>query len=284
MCLGHSKEADSCLLATKEKEIILKFVDVQKQSGGYDCGLFTPPLSLPDRTLRGPDTHILPVSGQFTATLKRGNQDFQEKVYVVKGLNKPLLGRPAIEGLSLVQCVAALSEKEPSLVEQFPRLFQGLGKLQGAYTIKLQEGAQPYAISTPRRVAIPTTKFGQARGPVHGRAWSDRKGERTYRLPKSNGKVRICVDLTRLNQSVRRERHLMPAVDQTLAQLAGAKVFTKQDANSGFWQIPLSPESAPLTTFMTPFGRFCFHRLPFFKRSQSIASQDGQTNAQRMQG
>lgn len=55
----------------------------------------------------------------------------------------------------------------------------------------------------------------------------------------------------------------MPAVDQTLAQLAGAKLFTKLDANSGFWQIPLSPESALLTIFMTPFGRFCFHRLPF---------------------
>ena len=25
----------------------------------------------------------------------------------------------------------------------------------------------------------------------------------------------------------------------------------------------LSPKSAPLTTFITPFGRFCFHRLPF---------------------
>ena len=30
----------AALLATKEKEIKLKFVDVQKQSGGYDCGLF----------------------------------------------------------------------------------------------------------------------------------------------------------------------------------------------------------------------------------------------------
>ena len=53
---------------------------------------------------------------------------------------------------------------------------------------------------------------------------------------------------------------MMPAVDQRLAQLAGAKVFTKLD---GFWQIPLSPESALLTTFVTPFGHFCFHRLPF---------------------
>ena len=82
-------------------------------------------------------------------------------------------------------------------------------------------------------------------------------------VPKANSKVRICVDLTRLNESVKRERHPLPAVDQTLAQLAGAKVFTKLDANSGFWQIPLSPESALLTTFITPFGRYHFRRLPF---------------------
>ena len=82
-------------------------------------------------------------------------------------------------------------------------------------------------------------------------------------VPKANGKVRICVDLTRLNDNVCRERHPLPAVDQTLAQLAGARVFSKLNANSGFWLIPLSPESIPLTTFITPYGRYCFHRLPF---------------------
>ena len=82
-------------------------------------------------------------------------------------------------------------------------------------------------------------------------------------VPKSNSKVQICVDLTKLNESVKRERHPLPAVDQTLAQLAGAKVFTKLDTNSGFWQIPLSPNSALLTTFITPFSRYHFRRLPF---------------------
>ncbi len=81
--------------------------------------------------------------------------------------------------------------------------------------------------------------------------------------PKDNGKVHICVDLTKLNESVRRERHPLPPVDQILAQLAGAKFFTKLDANSGFWQIPLDPASSHLTTFITPIGRYCFHRLPF---------------------
>ena len=48
-----------------------------------------------------------------------------------------------------------------------------------------------------------------------------------------------------------------------LAQLTGAKIFSKLDANSGFWQIPLSQPSRLLTTFITPFGRYCFNKLPF---------------------
>ena len=58
-------------------------------------------------------------------------------------------------------------------------------------------------------------------------------------VPKSNGKVRICVDLTKLNESVRRENFPLPSTDQLLAQLSGAKVFSKLDCNSGFYQIPL---------------------------------------------
>ena len=60
-----------------------------------------------------------------------------------------------------------------------------------------------------------------------------------------------------------REKYDLPYVDQTLGRLAGAKKFTKLDANSGFWQIPLPPTYQELTIFITPFGRYCFRRLPF---------------------
>jgi hypothetical protein len=82
-------------------------------------------------------------------------------------------------------------------------------------------------------------------------------------IPKKNGSVRICVDLKHLNKSVMRELHLLPRVDETLAQLQGARVFSKIDANCGFWQIPLAKMSQLLTTFITPFGRYCFKKLPF---------------------
>lgn len=81
--------------------------------------------------------------------------------------------------------------------------------------------------------------------------------------PKEVGKVRICVDLKTLNDNVLREVYPMK-VDKTLAQLKGVHVFSKLDANSGFWQIPLAPESRPLTTFITPYGHYHFNKLPFW--------------------
>ena len=48
-----------------------------------------------------------------------------------------------------------------------------------------------------------------------------------------------------------------------LAQIKESKYFTKLDCNSGFWQEKLDPDSRLLTTFITPFGRFCFNRMPF---------------------
>lgn len=79
---------------------------------------------------------------------------------------------------------------------------------------------------------------------------------------KQGGEVRICVDFTQLSKNVQREKHVLPTVDESLGRLAGAKIFSKLDACSGYYQILLDKKSRKLTTFITPFGRFCFNRLP----------------------
>ncbi len=66
-----------------------------------------------------------------------------------------------------------------------------------------------------------------------------------------------------MNESVCREKFILPSVEHTLGMLAGATVFSKLDANMGFWQVPLTKESAKYTTFITPFGHYYFNRLPF---------------------
>ena len=62
---------------------------------------------------------------------------------------------------------------------------------------------------------------------------------------------------------MQRENHPLPTTDTTFANLAGAHYFSRLDANSGFWQIKLSERSKPVTTFITPWGRYCFNVLPF---------------------
>ena len=80
---------------------------------------------------------------------------------------------------------------------------------------------------------------------------------------KLSNAVHICVDLKPLNESVQWENFPLPTVDETLAQLAGAAVCSKIDANCRFWQISLSNGCWFLTTFITPYGRYCFNKLPF---------------------
>ena len=186
---------------------------------------------------------------------------------MVKKLRRALLGRPAIEALGLVKRVEPIQAGTSNWVQQFPEVFQGL---EGEYKIRLSENARPFIVTTPRRVAIPLMpkvkaelermeNMGVIRRVKDPTEWC----AGMVVVPKSEERVRICVDLTKLNENVCRERHPLPPVEQALAQLAEARVFSKLDANSGFGQIPLAEESTPLTTFITPFGRFCFNRLPF---------------------
>ena len=72
-------------------------------------------------------------------------------------------------------------------------------------------------------------------------------------VPKKSGSGRICGDFGKLNECVECETHPLPKVDDTLAQLAGATVFSKLDTNSGFCQIPLEESCKELTIFITPF-------------------------------
>ena len=77
-------------------------------------------------------------------------------------------------------------------------------------------------------------------------------------VPKSNGKIRICVDPTKLNENVCRETYPLPKIDALLGEIGKSTGFTKIDANSVFWQEKLAENSQLLTTFLTPFRRYCF--------------------------
>lgn len=221
-----------------------------------------------DRVLCGPGGTPLKVIGKYSETLCKGKQVVKEEVYVVHDLDTALLSRPASVRLNLVARVDSVDKTE--MRESYPKLCQGLGLMQQPYSIKLKPDATPFSLATPRRVPIPLLgKVKEELERMEKMSVISRVEAPTewcagmVPVPSKNGSVRICVDLTRLNEAVCREKYILPSVEQTLGLLAGAEVFSKLDANRGFWQVPLSPESALYTTFITPFGRFHFNRLPF---------------------
>ena len=52
-------------------------------------------------------------------------------------------------------------------------------------------------------------------------------------------------------------------MEELAHKLSGAQHFSKLDAKNGYWSTPLDAELQLLTTFHSPFGRFCFRRMPF---------------------
>ena len=62
---------------------------------------------------------------------------------------------------------------------------------------------------------------------------------------------------------MRRERYLVPTVDEVLQDLNKSKYFSKLDLNSAYHQIELEPESRDITTFSTHRGLFRYKRLMF---------------------
>ena len=231
------------------------------------------PLEKSSKRLYGPGNVPLNVMGSFTAKLETKTSSAVERIYVVKGLDRCLLGRPAITKLSLLEIKfpsASLSEviTLETVKAKYPNLFRELGKMSGEYHITLKEGANPYALAVPRRVPIPLLpQVKQELENMEKTGVIFRVDQSTdwcagmVVVPKPNGKIRICVDLSRLNESVKRENFPLPAIDQSLGLLSGAKYFSKIDLNFGFWQTKLSNESKLLTTFITPFGRIAFNRL-----------------------
>ena len=237
--------------------------------------------------LYGPSQQSLLVLGKFKGTLRHKGKQSQQQVYLLRHLKRNRLGLPAITALELAARLDATAQEEvqegKGIQHEFPNIFKGLGNLGEEFTIQLKPDATPHALYTPRHVPLPLKpEVEQELKRMESLGVISKVDEPTswcagmVVVPKKTGKVRICVDLKPLNESVLRKVHPLPKVDETLAQLTGAKVFSKLDANSGFWQIPLEKSSRLLTTFITPFGRYHFNKLPiwYLQRPRAFPKAD----------
>jgi hypothetical protein len=80
---------------------------------------------------------------------------------------------------------------------------------------------------------------------------------------KANGGLRFCVDYRKLNAISKKDRYPLPLIEETLARIASAKIFTKIDVRQAFHRIRMDPESVEKTAFRTRYGAYVYKVLPF---------------------
>jgi hypothetical protein len=73
----------------------------------------------------------------------------------------------------------------------------------------------------------------------------------------------MCVDYTSLNKSCPNDPFPLPHNDQVIDLTVIYELLSFQDAYSGYHQIPLTKVDQPTTTFITPFGYFCYIKMLF---------------------
>jgi hypothetical protein len=82
-------------------------------------------------------------------------------------------------------------------------------------------------------------------------------------VKKSDSSLQFCIDYQKLNAITWKDWYLLPLIDETLACISRAKVFTKLDICQAFHRIRVDPLSKDLTTFQTCYRSYKCKVLPF---------------------
>jgi hypothetical protein len=82
-------------------------------------------------------------------------------------------------------------------------------------------------------------------------------------VPKKEGKIRVCVDFRDLNRASPKDNFPLPHIDMLVDNAAHNSTYFFMDGFSGYNQIKMAQKDKEKTTFLTPWGTFCYKVMPF---------------------
>ena len=77
-------------------------------------------------------------------------------------------------------------------------------------------------------------------------------------VPKKDGSLRFCIDYHWLNKKTVKNRYLLPLPEELFDRLGSARVFSKIDLQSEYWQMPVKPGDVHKIAFKTRWGLYEF--------------------------
>lgn len=73
-------------------------------------------------------------------------------------------------------------------------------------------------------------------------------------VKKKDGSLRLCIDYRQLNQATVKNRYPLPRIDDLFDQLQSARVFSRIDLRSGYYQLRIRESDVEKTAFRTLYG------------------------------
>ena len=190
-------------------------------------------------------------------TISTSSRSVPKQVHIVMNLVTPLLGKPAIFKPGLSSSIDKI-QTDTNWRPEFPKLFFGLGTIKLEAKIILDDGKIPYAQSAPCMVAVAKRQPPLEELQIMESLGSYRKSmiRRMGVLPallyqEKERKLHLRMGFTKLNKVMKKKFHPIPNTQETFNEHESSKIFSKLDANRGYWQLKLRPKAQKSTSFIT---------------------------------